>query len=285
MTPALFFLIAFLIVAIVLLWLFIDQRRQNVIDRLTFGFEEVVEAPTEDLSAGDYGLTGYERFIYYLRSYLESLQGKLLLFGSGALVGGISGFFGGMTPDRIGITAMAGGCLMWLLAMAIIASYNNRRSRKIQHELPNALEMLASIMEGGTAFEASLGHVLRESDRNHPLYFDLSIMDEAMQRGRRRGEALRLWAQRCNVAQVQEVSAAMVQAEQTGSSLGEVMRHHAMAQLREIEATVQQRAERLPIRMIFPMLLTIMPAMFIVAAGPSMLKLMRMFEALMRGLS
>lgn len=285
MALMLFLLIVLLIVTGTGMWLYLDHRRQNVIGRLTFGFEETVEAPQEDLSAGDYGLAGYEKFIYHLRSYLESLQGKLLMFGAGALIGGIAGFVSGMTLDRIGITAMASGGLIWLFAMAIITRYNNRRSRDIQQELPNALEMLASIMEGGTAFEASLGHVLRESDRSHPLYFDLSIMDEAMQRGRRRSEALRLWAQRCNVAQVQEVSAAMIQAEQTGSSLGDVMRHYAMAQLREIEAIIQQRAERLPIRMIFPMLLTILPAMFIVAAGPSLLKLMRMFEALMRGLN
>jgi tight adherence protein C len=281
----LFLIIAILIVGATLLWLYLDQRRQNVLDRLTFGFEEPQEAPPEDLSAGDYGLVGFERFVYHLRSYLESLQGKALLFGSGALLGSAAGFFGGLTADRIGVAAVAGGCVVWLMAMAIITSYNRKRSRRIQNELPNALEMLSSIMEGGTAFEAALGHVLRESDRTHPLYYDLSIMDEAMQRGRRRSEALRLWAQRCNVAQVQEVSAAMIQAEQIGSSLGDVMRHHAMAQLREIEASVQQRAERLPIRMIFPMLLTIMPAMFIVAAGPSLLKLMRMFEALMRGLN
>jgi tight adherence protein C len=281
----LFFLILFLVVVVTLLWLYLDQRRQNIIERLTFGFEEPVEAPPEDLSAGDYGLVGFERFIYHLRSYLESLSGKFLLFGIGALIGGVIGFIGGLTTDRLGVAALAGGCMLWLLAMAIITSYNRKRSRRIQNELPNALEMLSSIMEGGTAFEAALAHVLRESDRRHPLYYDLAIMDEAMQRGRRRSEALRLWAQRCNVAQVQEVSAAMIQAEQIGSSLADVMRHHAMAQLREIEAQVQQRAERLPIRMIFPMLLTIMPAMFIIAAGPSLLKLMRMFEALMRGLN
>ncbi|HEY8353555.1 MAG TPA: type II secretion system F family protein [Methylophilaceae bacterium] len=281
----LFFLILFLVVVVTLLWLYLDQRRQNIIERLTFGFEEPVEAPPEDLSAGDYGLVGFERFIYHLRSYLESLPGKFLLFGAGALIGGVIGFIGGLTTDRLGVAALAGGCMLWLLAMAIITSYNRKRSRRIQNELPNALEMLSSIMEGGTAFEAALAHVLRESDRRHPLYYDLAIMDEAMQRGRRRSEALRLWAQRCNVAQVQEVSAAMIQAEQIGSSLADVMRHHAMAQLREIEAQVQQRAERLPIRMIFPMLLTIMPAMFIIAAGPSLLKLMRMFEALMRGLN
>jgi len=285
MNLLLFLLLSLLTVAGVGFWFYLDMRRQAVIDRLTFGFDEVVEEAPEDLSAGDYGLVGYERFIYHLRSYLESTPGKSLLFGTGVLIGGIGGFVGGMTLDRIAISAVAGGCLVWLFSMAILAGYNNRRQRRIRGELPNALEMLASIMEGGTAFEASLGHVLRESDRTHPLYFDLAIMSEAMQRGRRRSEALRLWAQRCNVAQVQEVSAAMVQAEQTGSSLGDVMRHHAMSQLRELEANIQQKAERLPIRMIFPMLLTIMPAMFIVAAGPSVLKLMRMFEAMMRGLT
>lgn len=264
-----------------LVWIVIQQRRNMLLQRLTFGFEAPVEEIQEDLSAGDYGLKGYDRFIYNLRLFLTSAQGKFIIFLVGGLVGFAAGYLAGVSLGRLFLTGLSGGGILWLLTMAMLSLQHNKQQRRIKSELPNALEMMAAIMEGGLAFEASLGHVLRESDKKHPLYFDLGVMNEAMQRGRRRSEALRLWAERCNLIEVQEVSAAMVQAEQTGSSLAEVMRHHAVAQLRELEAEIQRRAERLPLKMIFPMLFTIMPAIFIVGAVPSLLKVFRMFEALM----
>ena len=163
-----------------------------------------------------------------------------------------------------------------------IDAIRRERERKIRKALPDALELIAAIMEGGVAFEGALTHVVRESDPRHPLYFELSVMLDAMRRGRRRHEALKLWGARCNLAEVAEVVAALTQADQTGGSLAAVLHHHARTLFREYEASVQRRAERLPIRMMFPMLLTILPAMFIVTGLPSILRIVRVMEALMR---
>ena len=261
-----------------------QARRSAVMrERLAFGFRETVVEESEDLSAGDYGLTGSNRFYYHLQDYLSATQGRLLLLSSGATTGGLAGWLWGMSPKSYAITAAVCGLGALLLSMALISIRRTKREHKIRKELPNALELMAAIMEGGLAFEATLGHLLRESDSHHPLYFDLRVMNEAMQRGRRRIDALRLWAERCNLSQVQEVAYGLIQADQTGSSLGAAMRHHAMAQLRENEAEIQRRAERLPIRMLLPMVSTILPAIIVIAAGPSFLKIIRVIEQIIGG--
>lgn len=285
MTPSalLIMLLTLLILAGAGFYLWRSRRNAIVRERLAFGFLETIVEEGEDLSAGDYGLTGSDRFYYHLQDYLNSRQGRTLLLSGGGAAGGLAGWLWGMPPKSFAITAAVCGLGALLLSMALISIRRTKREQKIRKELPNALELMAAIMEGGLAFEATLGHLLRESDSRHPLYFDLRVMNEAMQRGRRRIDALRLWAERCNLSQVQEVAFGLIQADQTGSSLGAAMRHHAMAQLRDNEAEIQRRAERLPIRMLLPMVSTILPAIIVIAAGPSFLKIIRVIEQIIGG--
>lgn len=264
-------------------WAWRTHRANAMRTRLMFGFQEPAEEEIEDLGAGDYGLTGRERFYYHLQQFFETGRGRLLLFSIGAGIAAAFGLLGGMALQQVATTALAGGLGILLIAMTLLAMRRNKRARLVTRELPNVLEMLAALMEGGLAFEASLAHILREADPRHPLYFDLEVMSEAMRRGRRRAEALRLWVQRCNLAPVADITSGLIQAEQTSAALGPVLRHHGQAMLRENEAVVQRRAERLPIRMLMPMMLTILPAVIIVAALPSFLKIFRVMEEIMGG--
>lgn len=260
-----------------------NRQNQRMRERLAFGFQEVVEEVSEDLSAGDYGLTGREKFYYHLQRFFETPKGRLLLAGAGAGATAVFGFISQMKFQQIATFAVAGGLGTLLIAMTMLNLRTSKRERMIRKELPNVMEMMAAIMEGGLAFEASLGHILRESDPKHPLFFDLNVVSEAMRRGRRRSEALRLWAERCNLAQIADVTSGLIQADQTGSSLGSVLRHHGQALMRDNEAEIQRRAERLPIRMLMPMMLTILPSVIIVAALPSFLKVIRVMEEIMGG--
>lgn len=255
--------------------------RRKIIDRLQFGMNAVADASDANLSAGDYGLTGSARFFYHLSVFLSSNQGYALLFGIGATTAVLGNFLIKKSSNEILIVALSGGSILLLLAVFLLRSRRNQRLNLIKYELPNALEMIAAIMESGLGFEAALGHVIRESDTKHPLYFDLAIMSEAMQRGRRRNEALRLWASRTSEPSVSDVAAGMIQADQTGASLGSVLTHHANTLMKENEAFLMRRAERLPVRMLAPMVLLILPSVLVVAAGPSVTRIFQIFKSLM----
>jgi tight adherence protein C len=255
--------------------------RNRIRQRLQFGISSAAEVSDANLSAGDYGLAGSARFFYYLSEFLSTKQGYVMLFGLGALLAAGTSLILNKTIQNIFVTAGLGGALLFLLAVFMLRSRRVKRLNLIKYELPNALEMTAAIMESGLGFEAALGHVIREADTKHPLYFDLAIMSEAMQRGRRRNEALRLWANRTKEASVADVAAGMIQADQTGASLGSVLKHHANTLMKENEAFLMRRAERLPVRMLAPMVLMILPSVLVVAAGPSVLRIFQIFKALM----
>ena len=283
MLPALLIALTVLASGLAALAWWRGEQREALRDRLLHGLVAPEAEAEVDLSAGDYGLTGRRRFAYHLARLLGTVPGRGLIVGVGAAIGfGVSLATTGDAMRAAGIGA-ASGILALLAVMLLLRARRLGFERAVRYELPNALELLAAIMEGGLAFEAALAHVLRESDRDHPLYFDLDVVSEAMRRGRRRGEALRLWAQRCNIAAVADVSAALVQADQTGGPLGQVLHHHARALFRENEAEIQRRAERVPIRMIFPMIFTIFPALFVVTAMPSFLRVLRVLEEVMKG--
>lgn len=250
-------------------------------DRLNFGHDIAVEVSDINLAAGDYGLTGNARFFYYLAQFLDSPKGNLLIFSLGSIVAVLIAIISKVVLSSLIMTAIFGGAISFLVSKMLLRSNRNKRIHMIKDELPNALQMTAAIMESGLGFEAAITHVIREADVRHPLYFDLSIMNEAMQRGRRRNEALRLWATRTNEPTVSDVAAAMIQADQTGSSLGAVLQHHAITLLRENEAAIMRRAERLPIKMLAPMVFLVLPAVLIVAAGPSVNRIFQIFKVIM----
>lgn len=248
------------------------------------GLQPVPEgASVEDLTRDDYGLSGRELRGHRLSLLLNGTAGRLGL----ALLGGLLGYLLSRLTGRslnasLGIILASAVACVGLAYLSLIRR-RQRRQRAIRKALPDVLEMLAALMEGGTAFDAALAHIVREADLGHPLYLELSITLEAMRRGRRRHEALRLMAQRVDMPQIAEIVAGLTQADQTGSSVADVLRHHARMLFREYEAEVQRRAERLPIKMMFPMMFTIMPAMLIVTGFPSFLRLYRVLESIFAG--
>jgi tight adherence protein C len=231
-----------------------------------------------DLSARDYGLRGSARFFYNLREFLSTPKGKWGTFLTGALLGAITVLVTGKTITSFITYSMLAGGLLLLAITSLLYGHRKEHMFKVKMELPTALETLAAVMEGGSAFESALSNLLKESDLKHPLYLDLSIVNEAMQRGRRRAEALKLWAKRSDLVEISDLVSGMIQADQTGGSLGSVMKHHAQALLKENEAEIQRRAERLPVKMLFPMVTMILPAVMAIAAGPSFIRIFQIIE-------
>lgn len=80
--------------------------------------------------------------------------------------------------------------------------------------------------------------------------------------------------------EVSDLVTGLIQADQTGGSLAEVMRHHANAMFREYEAEIQEKAEKLPVKMMIPMMLTIFPSLLIVLLAPNMLRIFKVLQAM-----
>ncbi len=149
------------------------------------------------------------------------------------------------------------------------------RKHSIQKALPDALDLLCISVEAGLAFDLALQRVTQKWDDELSREFKRVLSDVRL--GRTRREALRDLAVRTGVDDVQTFTAAVIQADQLGVSMSKILR----LQSDQMRVRRRQRAETLaqqaPIKMLFPMIFLIFPALFVVILGPAVPKLMDAF--------
>jgi tight adherence protein C len=148
-----------------------------------------------------------------------------------------------------------------------LSSKITARKKEIQLALPDALDLLTICVEAGLGFDAALNKITEKWDNALALEFGRALSE--MRMGKTRREALRDLSLRTDVPDIMAFIAAIIQADQLGVSIGNVL----VTQAEQMRMKRRQRAEELahqaPIKMIFPMVLLILPALFIVILGPA----------------
>jgi len=150
------------------------------------------------------------------------------------------------------------------------------RSQTIQRELPDALDLLVISVESGLGFDAALAQVARNT--HGPLAEEFFRVLQEMQLGTGRSDAMRALADRTDVTDLRGFVTAMVQADAFGIPIANVLR----IQAREMRIRRSQRAEesaqKVPVKILFPLIFCILPALFIVILGPAAIQIMTAFS-------
>ena len=166
----------------------------------------------------------------------------------------------------------------WYAPEWIIRSRAKERQHEIQLSLADSLDLMAITVQAGLAFDAALTRVARNV--KGPIGEELYRVVQEIQLGKSRSDALRDLGDRTNVADLKGFVAAMVQAEAFGIPIARVLN----VQSREIRIRRRQRAEemaqKLPVKIVFPVVLTIFPALFVVLLGPAAIDI---YETIIRG--
>lgn len=156
-----------------------------------------------------------------------------------------------------------------------IARVIRQRKTEILRVLPSSLDMLALSVEAGLAFDGAIAHVALR--RRNALSEEFQRLLVEFQMGRQRRQALREMARRTGASEVVRFTNAVMQADALGAPLAKVL--HDLAA--EFRTKRRQRAEELartaPIKMLFPMVLLIFPALFVVILGPAVPRLLAVF--------
>ena len=146
----------------------------------------------------------------------------------------------------------------------------------MQREMPDALDLLVISVESGLGFDAALSQVARNT--TGPLADEFFRVLQEMQLGTSRAEALRALAERTDVNDLRGFITAMVQADQLGIPIANVLR----IQAREMRIRRSQRAEetamKVPVKILFPLIFCILPALFIVIIGPAAIQIIKSFS-------
>ena len=130
-------------------------------------------------------------------------------------------------------------------------------------------------MEAGLGFDASLAKL--NENMEGPLAEEFGLTLSEMRIGESRSEALKRLSERVDAQELSAFTRALIQADQLGTSLGRILRVQAAdARLRR-QAAAEERAMKAPIKMLFPTVLFIFPAMFLVILGPAILNVQKIF--------
>lgn len=157
----------------------------------------------------------------------------------------------------------------------LVRAIADRRAEQITLLLPDVLDQLTISVEAGLGFEAALGRIAQHDD--HALAQEFGRMLQDVQLGARRGAALNDMAHRTAVGDLRQVVLALRQAESLGVPLAKTLRVLSIEMREKRKFRAEERANKLPTKMIFPLGLCILPALFIVIIGPAIVSYLELF--------
>lgn len=143
----------------------------------------------------------------------------------------------------------------------------SRRQRAIIKDLPNALDLITTSVEAGLGLESAFAKVA--DTMPGPFSEELAQALREMAMGRSRRDALREIGERTGIADVITFVNAIIHAEVTGSAIGDVLRVQADAMRTRRRQRVEQTAQKMPIWMTFPLVIFLLPSLFIAILGPA----------------
>lgn len=170
-------------------------------------------------------------------------------------------------------------CFGAVLPDVWLSSVIRKRQKAIRKELPFALDLLTLSVEAGMDFIQALENVARNS-RPGPLRGELEMMHREIQLGMRRSDALKGLDRRVGVTEVSSVVTFLVQSEEVGSSLGPVLRILADETRARRFAIAEKEAAKAPVKIILPLVVFIFPSIFLIIAGPIILRVMQVLPEL-----
>lgn len=203
-----------------------------------------------------------------------TVEKMLAAKGSGLLTAGTLGSLAGLgSPVKMLLFGGLGAAAGFGLPDLLLYNTGSKRQVEIRKELPDTLDMLTVCVEAGLGFDAAVSRVGQHTAG--PLAAELLRMLHEMQLGMSRVEALRALSERTTVAELRAFTSALVQATELGIPTGRVLREQASEMRLKQRQLAEEKAQKLPVKILFPLMFCIFPALFVVVLGPAAISLLR----------
>ena len=178
--------------------------------------------------------------------------------------------------DGLRAAASASPAIGYIAPGFVVGSRVRRQRRDaVQAALPDALDLLAVSVEAGLGFDAAISKLVEHM--HGPLIDEFGLALSEMRVGEARQDALKKLSTRVDSPELSAFVRAIIQADQLGISLGRILRVQAVDTRLKRQAAAEEKAMKAPIKMLFPTVVFIFPAMFIVILGPAMINLAKVF--------
>lgn len=214
------------------------------------------------------GYTSKGAIINYL-----ALSGMLVLFLPAFLI--ILGLISNFDVGRIVLYAICGLIFSIIIPVVILNGKKRRRQNEIIKSMPDMLDLLVVSVEAGLSFDAAL---LKVTEKMKCVLSDElnNVMNE-VRMGKTRKQSLKEMADRTGVDELISFIGAIIQADQLGVGIGNVLRVQAQAMRTLRKQKAEEKALKAPVKMLFPLIFCIFPSLLMLIMGPAIIQIIKIF--------
>lgn len=195
-----------------------------------------------------------------------TVERVLSLKGFGLVLGATFGLVVGSGAMAV-VFAVAAGAAGLFLPDILVYNLGLKRQEAMGRSLADSMDLLTISVEAGLGFDAALSQVAKNTDG--PLAGEFFRVLQEMQIGRSRAEAFRSLAERTTVPELRAFVSSLVQADQFGIPIAKVLREQSKELRVKRRQVAEEKAQKVPVKIMVPLVLFIFPVMFIIILGPA----------------
>jgi tight adherence protein C len=185
----------------------------------------------------------------------------------------------GSTQVLLGLVWL--GTIGWIGPTFFVRGRLKARQKELQLALPDMLDMLVVCVEAGLGLNQALVRVSDEIEHVSTVMSEqLAMVNLEMRAGTPRDEALKNFAERTGLVDIRSLVSMLVQTDRFGTSVADALRVHSETMRTKRRQRAEEAAAKTTIKLVFPLVLFVFPAMFVVVLGPSALAIFRTFSKL-----
>jgi tight adherence protein C len=174
--------------------------------------------------------------------------------------------------------AVFAGAIGYFIPTIWLGRLIERRRKEIRNGLPDAIDLMIVCIEAGSGIDQALSKVAEELTLSYPaLARELEMITMETRAGKPRMEAFKNFAERTKVDDVRSLVAMLVQTDRFGTSIGQALRTHAEVSRTKRRQRGEEKAAKLGVKLLFPLIFCLFPAFYVIVLGPSMVRIYRQF--------
>jgi tight adherence protein C len=186
--------------------------------------------------------------------------------------------FGPPGPTRLILAAFT-GMVGYLIPSLLLQRRITLRKKIIQNGLPDALDLFIVCLEAGSSLDQAILKTSQDLNVPYPpLAEELRMITTETRAGKPRLEAFKNFASRSGVDDVRALVAMLVQSDRFGTSIAQALRTHAETSRTKRRQRAEERAGKIGVKLVFPLVFCLFPAFMVVTAGPGVIQLLRFFQ-------
>jgi tight adherence protein C len=164
----------------------------------------------------------------------------------------------------------------WMIPGFILARMITLQKRRIEDGLPDALDLMIVCVEAGSGLDQAILKASEELAISHPaLATELQTITTEIRAGKPRTEAFKNFSDRTKVDDVRGLVAMLVQTDRFGTSVAQALRTHAATSRTKRRQRAEERAAKIGVKLVFPLVFFLFPAFYVVTLGPAVIQFIR----------